>query len=131
MIKRFALLAMLIVCLAVAMVVVALPATPTQATAASPVRLSLRLTCARATDYRSGEVCVHTQARAGLTITIRYCTGHIAVSRSLKGMHYANAQGNYTWTWEPETKCHGKAVATVQEHFKGHVLSASDAFTVK
>ena len=78
--------------------------------------------------------CLHnidTQANAGLTITVTYCTGHSAVSKSLKGTQHADAKGNHTWRWTPETKCRGQATALVTEHFKGHSLSASDTFTVK
>ncbi len=128
MIKRFILLAALLTCVAVAIVAYATPAT--QSIAAAP-KLSIKFTCAHAVDYRSGQVCVHTQPRAGLTIVVRYCTGYIATSRSLKGTHYANARGDYSWTWKPETKCHGKAVAVVQEHISRRVLTASDTFYVR
>src|SRR5437870_1251146 len=75
--------------------------------------LSLTFTCAQAVDYQSGSVCVHTLAGAALTIKVKYCSGYYATSSSLKGTHYANSSGNYTWHWIPQTSCHGPATAAV------------------
>ncbi|GAC1426006.1 MAG: hypothetical protein PVS3B3_00090 [Ktedonobacteraceae bacterium] len=98
--------------------------------AAAP-KLSIQFTCANAVDYKQGKVCVHTQAKAALTIRIKYCTGYYAVSKSLKGTQYADTRGNHTWTWTPQTKCKGPAIAYVNEQFAGRSFNAIDKFTVK
>jgi hypothetical protein len=105
--------------------------TNSTAQAASTSRLTLSFTCALATDYKSGSVCVHTQPGAALTIKVKYCTGYYATSKSLQGTHYANSKGNYTWIWEPETKCHGSATAYVTDTWKGQRASASRTFVVR
>ena len=98
--------------------------------AATP-KLSIQFTCAQAVDYKQGQVCVHTQAKAALTIRVKYCSGYYAVSNSLKGTQYANAQGNHTWAWTPQTKCRGTATAYVTEQLGGRALNAVDNFIVK
>ena len=98
--------------------------------AAAP-KLSIQFTCANAVDNKQGNVCVHTQAKAALTIRIKYCSGYYAVSKSLKGTQYADTRGNHTWTWTPQTKCKGTATAYVKEQFGSQSLNATDKFTVK
>jgi hypothetical protein len=93
--------------------------------------LTIQFTCAQATDYLSGSVCVHTQAGAALTITITYCSGYKAVSSSLQGVAYADTSGNYTWTWTPETVCRGPATADVTAQLAGQTVTQSDPFTVQ
>lgn len=93
--------------------------------------LTIRFTCASAVDHRYGKICVHTTPGAALHITVKYCTGYRAVSRSLKGTEYANRYGNYTWWWTPDTKCHGWATAYVSATSHGHTVYASDRFIVK
>ena len=105
-------------------------AQPSYVHAASP-KLSIQFTCANAVDNKKGNVCVHTQAKAALTIRIRYCTGYYAVSKSLKGTQSADTHGNHTWTWIPQTKCKGPATAYVNEKFGGQSFNAVDKFTVK
>jgi hypothetical protein len=106
-------------------------ARPAQVQAKSVTKLSIQFTCASATDYKSGEVCVHTQANAALTIKVKYCSGSYATSKSLKGTVHTKSSGNYTWTWEPETKCRGTATAYVSETLSGHTLNATKSFKVK
>lgn len=96
-----------------------------------PAALTLVFTCANAVDYSHGEVCVRTRPGASLTIRVVYCTGYPAVSRSLKGTQYADASGSHVWTWKPETKCRGRATATVTAHANGQTLVRSDAFIVR
>jgi hypothetical protein len=103
----------------------------TSAHAATP-RLSMQFTCAQAVDHRSGAVCVHTQARAALTIKIwYYCSKHYATSKSLQGTQNADAHGNHTWSWVPDTKCKGPATAHVTEIYEKHTSTVSKGFSVK
>lgn len=101
---------------------------PTQPPAPS---LAITFTCASAVDYSYGQVCVHTEQGAALTITVTYCSGYDATSDSLQGTVYANSVGNYEWTWEPETKCRGAATATVNATWNGQSVSNTDTFTVQ
>lgn len=98
---------------------------------AAPAKLSVQFTCANAVDYKQGNVCVHTQVKATLTIRIKYCSGYYAVSKSLKGTQYADTRGNHRWTWTPQTKCRGAATAYINEQFGGRSLNAVDNFTVR
>ncbi len=102
----------------------------TSAHAATP-KLTVQFTCAQAVDHRYGEVCVHTQDRAALTIKVRYCTGYYATSKSLKGTQIADAHGNHTWSWVPDTKCKGTATAYVTEIYEKHTSNVSKSFSVK
>jgi hypothetical protein len=94
--------------------------------------LTVSITGAAATDYQSGHISVHTLAKAALTISVRYaCTNRVATSGSLQGTRHASSKGNYTWTWEPETKCFGgTARATVTAKEYGQTKTASRTFTV-
>ncbi len=102
-----------------------------QATNAVAPRLSVVFTCAQAVDYRSGQVCVHTQPGAALTIRVRYCTGAYAVSRSLQGVQFSDRLGNHMWSWVPNTRCRGAATVFVSERYAGHLLAVSRVFTVR
>jgi len=104
--------------------------TQAQASSASP-RLSVRFTCAQAVNHHAGRICVQTQARAALTIKIRYCTNYYAVSKSLKGTQFADTRGNYIWTWKPDTKCSGAAVVYVTETYARHTLAVWKGFVVR
>ena len=98
--------------------------------AAAP-HLSIQFTCAQAVDYQSGQVCVHTQAKAALTIRVKYCSGAYATSSSLKGTQNADSRGNHTWNWTPQTKCKGIATAFVTDMLNGDTLNTSKNFSVK
>lgn len=104
---------------------------PTQAAVQKAPTLALTFTCASAVDNSFGVLCVRTHAGAALTITVRYCTGYLAVSKSLKGTTYANSAGNANWWWKPDTKCRGNATATVRAIWHGQTISRSDTFKVR
>ena len=108
----------------------AIPPTPKPKPTAPPARLFITFTCADATDYSYGEVCVHTQPGAALTITVTYCSGRQATSLSLQGTSYADGSGNHRWSWEPETKCQGSATAYVSASWHEQDVSNSKQFTV-
>ena len=98
---------------------------------ASTPRLTLAITSVAATDHKASHVGVHTLANAVLTISVLYlCTGHIATSKSLKGVQHANRSGNYTWIWTPDTKCHGNARATMTAKEYGQTVRAVKTFLV-
>ncbi len=109
---------------------------PTQPPVQQPIQqqpaaqLFVTITSAYATDYSSGSVSVHTLPGAALTISVTYCSGRSATSGSLQGTKYADSAGNYTWTWEPETKCKGTATAYVSASLNGQSASDSKDFTV-
>ena len=103
----------------------------TRTTNAATPTLSVQFTCAQAVDYKQGQICVHTQSKVALTMKVKYCSGYYAVSNSLKGTQYANAQGNHIWVWTPQTKCRGTATAYVTEQLSGRALNAIDNFIVK
>jgi hypothetical protein len=102
---------------------------PTQAPAPQP--LSIVFTGASAVDYSYGSVSIHTLPGATVSIDVTYCTGHEAVSRSLQGTELADSNGNYTWSWTPETKCRGAATAAVTASLNGQTVSNADTFDVQ
>ena len=113
--------------------------TPTPEPTQSPVQQSVQqpaaqlfvtITSAYATDSSSDSVSVHTLPGAALTISVTYCSGRSATSESLQGTKYADSAGNYTWTWEPETKCKGTATAYVSASLNGQSANDSKDFTV-
>src|SRR5215469_8948693 len=103
----------------------------TQPKPAPKPKIFLTFTGASAVDYKYGTVSIHTQPGASLTITVTYCSGHKAVSDSLQGTSYADAGGNHTWTWTPETKCKGNATADVTANWNGQFIEQADNFTVQ
>lgn len=104
------------------------PSDQSQQPASTP--LFVTITNAYATDYGPGSVSVHTLPGAALTISVQYCTGSYATTSKLQGTRYADSTGNYTWLWEPETKCKGAATAYVNASLNGQSASTSTAFTV-
>lgn len=104
---------------------------PTQPAAPPASALAVVFTCAQAVDHSHGQICVHTSPGAALTIIVRYCTGYPAVSHSLRGISYADGAGNHTWSWTPDTKCPGTAVATVTATLRGASVTATSSFIVR
>jgi hypothetical protein len=98
---------------------------------ATPATLSISFTCAAAVDYSYGQVCVHTEPGAALQITVTYCSGYSATSKSLQGTEYADGGGNYEWDWTPDTKCQGQATADVTAQWQGQSAENTDTFTVQ
>jgi hypothetical protein len=105
--------------------------TPQPAATNTPLpHLFIQFMCAQAADYSDGQVCVHTMPYAQLSITVQYCSGYDATSRSLRGIFTADGAGNQSWEWTPETKCIGTAVATVTAAWQGQTLENSISFQV-
>jgi hypothetical protein len=104
--------------------------TPTPRPTPAPPPLTLAITCAGGLSNQQARVCVHTQPGAALTITVTYCDGRKANNKSLQGTVYANASGNYMWTWIAMTRCLGPAVATVTARWHGQTVSKSAVFTL-
>ena len=101
--------------------------TPTP-TGRSSQPLTLAFTCASGTLHGTGQVCVHTQPQAALSVSIRYCDGTTA--KGLHGNSVADASGNYTWTWPVRTACAGAATATVTAKWNGQTITRADSFTI-
>ena len=117
-------------------------ATPTpQPTATPPPQptLGVTFTCAWATAFVSGQICVHTQPYAALSLNISYCSGQIVsyqtsgewASVPTQGWVHADGNGNYTWTFVPKTRCVGPATATVTASWQGQSATNSTTFIVK
>jgi len=105
-------------------------ATPKPAPSATPrpapARLTLAITSADIVSHKSGAVSVHTLAGAALTIRVHYNqTNRNATSNSLKGTHYADSNGNYTWAWTVESKATGTATVTVTATWHGKSTHAT------
>ncbi len=119
------------VTLALALILGGVALQPAQAATQRLPAFTFAFTCASAVDYASGRVCVHTRAGTVLTLTVRYCSGYLAVSKSLKGTLHANGAGNASWWWHPMTKCRGRAIATVRAIWHGVTYWRTDAFIVR
>lgn len=106
------------------------PQQPSQPQQPASTPLFVAITNAFATDYGPGSVSVHTLPGAALAIKVQYCTGSYATTSKLQGTRYADETGNYTWLWEPETKCKGPATAYVSASLNGQSANTSTNFTV-
>ena len=104
------------------------PLTTASTTPAGP--FAIAFTCASGTIRGSGQLCVHTQANAILRLTVRYCDGSYAESKSLRGSAHANGSGDYTWHWSVRTRCAGTATATVEAKSAGQSVTQSTTFTI-
>ena len=100
---------------------------PSEETGSSSPFAQLFLTI---TSASAGSVSVQTLPGAALTISITYCSGSCAASKSLRGTKYADFAGNYTWNWMPNTKCRGTAMASVTASFHGQTVSTTTSFEV-
>jgi hypothetical protein len=117
------------------------PPTPVpQPTATPPPQstLDVTFTCAWAKAFVGGQICVHTQPYAALLLSISYCTGNIVNGQSkewasvpTQGWVHADGNGDYTWNFNPKTRCIGPATATVTANWQGQSVTRSATFIVK
>lgn len=104
--------------------------TPAAATATPLPPFTVAFTCASGAIGGQGQVCVHTQPGAILTIRVQYCDGSIAGGKSLQGIAHADGSGDYTWRWSVKTSCVGTATATVTAKSAGQSIIQSTTFTI-
>lgn len=119
------------------------PPTPVPQPTATPqpqATLDVQLTCAWATDFVGGQICVHTQPYAALQFNISYCAGQIVngvaqggerASVPTQGWVRADANGNYTWNFVPKTRCVGPATVAITASWQGQSVTRSFTFFVK
>lgn len=107
------------------------PPAPQPTPAPAPQPLTVVFSSASAVDYSYGSVSIHTLPGAIVSIDVTYCTGYEAVSRSLQGTEQADGNGDYSWSWTPETKCRGAATAVVTASLNGQTTSNADSFNVQ
>lgn len=96
-----------------------------------PATLAVTFTCAWAQVFVGGQICVHTQPFAALALTITYCGDQATGAATPQARVRADANGNYTWTFVPKTRCVGPARATVTANWQGQTATASTTFIVK
>ena len=108
-------------------------ASPT-ATAASqtptPSSFTITFTCASGSIGGTGQVCIHTQPNANVSLTVRYCDGNYATGKSLRGSAHTDGSGNYTWRWRVSTHCAGDATATITAKSGGQTVTERTTFTI-
>jgi hypothetical protein len=106
---------------------------PTPTPTPLPATLTVAITCAQAQAFVQGQICVHTQPFAALALTITYCggTGQSPATFTPQARVRADANGNYTWTFVPKTRCVGPAQATVTANWQGQTATTSTTFIVK
>lgn len=105
-------------------------ATPTPTPPPTAASTAIEITCADAINNISGEVCVHTTPGAAISISVTYCNGLEARNTDLQGTRYADSDGNYTWSWVPETTCPGTANIHVTANGTGGSSDATAPVTV-
>lgn len=83
----------------------------------------LAVTCAAVVNRTRGELCVHTQPGAALTVSVRYCSGFgpSDTSAALRQPARADASGDHTWRWSTRVTCAGDATAYVTTSWNGHM----------
>jgi hypothetical protein len=101
---------------------------PATTTPASP--FTIAFTCASGIIGGKGEVCVHTQPNAVVSLAVRYCDGSDAGGKSLQGTGHTDGSGDYTWRWNVTTSCAGAATATVTAKATGRSVTQSTTFTI-
>ncbi|SRR5690348_16510430 len=106
------------------------PQPPTPVPTADNRQLFVQFTGASAAVGQNSFVSVQTLPGAQLTITVVYCNGNQATSKSLQGTFSADDNGDYTWSWRPATTCHGPATATVKASLNSQNVTQSEQFTV-
>lgn len=109
---------------------------PTQPPALTPTptptpQLFLTFTGATAIDNAYASVSVHTLPGAALSISVMYCSWYPAPGSGFRGTSSADAEGNYTWSWQLETQCKGVATATVTASLNEQVVSNTDNFMLQ
>lgn len=92
--------------------------------------LTVTFTCASGTAGGKGQVCVHTEANAAVSLEVRYCDGSFANGKGLRGSPHTDGNGNYTWSWNVTTSCIGTATATVTARSAGRTVTQSTTFTI-
>jgi hypothetical protein len=99
---------------------VATPPTPTDVPTAPPnypteQTLPITFTCAQATASVSAEICIHTLPNAIVGLdSVSYACSNTSERTILTAEEFnADANGNYTWQWVPNTNCQGSATASV------------------
>lgn len=128
---RFYAVALLIVVGAIVLGAMTRPATPAPPQITVTPSFPLLITCARAKEYISGEICIETEPGALLSLQVTYCSGEKAQSESLKQVQQANNQGKFVWVWIPQTACAGEAVASVTAQWHGLRVEKSVRFQVE
>ncbi|MGZ3676828.1 MAG: hypothetical protein ACXVCO_21190, partial [Ktedonobacterales bacterium] len=103
---------------------------PAAATATSVPPFTIAFTCASGVIGGTGEVCVHTQPNAILTLRVQYCDGSFAGGKSVQGTAHADSSGDHTWRWTVTTNCAGTATATVTAKSAGQITTQSTTFTI-
>jgi len=106
------------------------PQQPTLVPTASNRQLFVQFTGASAAVGENSFISVQTLPGAQLTITVVYCNGNQATSKSLQGTVTADDNGDYTWTWRPATTCHGPATATVTAGLNGKNVTQKEQIMV-
>ena len=105
-------------------------ATATSASATPSASFAVIFTCASGSIGGTGQVCVHTQPNATLSLTVRYCDGNDATGKGLRGSAHTNGSGDYTWRWKVTTHCAGTATATVTAKSSGQTITDRTTFTI-
>lgn len=91
---------------------------------------TIAFTCASGAVGGTGQVCIHTQPDAVVSLAVRYCDGNYATGKGLRGTAHADGNGDYTWRWNVTTHCVGTATATVTVKASGQTLTQSTTFDI-
>ncbi len=105
-------------------------ASTTATTTVTPAPFTITFTCASGAIKGTAKVCVHTEANASLSLTVRYCDGTYAAGRGIHGSVTSSKSGDYTWQFAVHTKCAGAATATVSAKSAGQTVTEHTTFTI-
>ncbi|MGE5335305.1 MAG: hypothetical protein ACM3N4_11435 [Nitrososphaerota archaeon] len=105
-------------------------ATVATATATPVPPFTIAFTCASGTIGGTGQVCIHTEPNATVSLAVRYCDGNYATGKGLRGTAHTDGDGDYTWRWNVTTHCVGTATATVIAKGSGQTLTQSTTFDI-
>jgi hypothetical protein len=97
------------------------------------VRLSVQLKVSPdpTHDGTPTTVTATTSPWASCTVQVRYASGSLSGSSSLKGAQAAGSDGTVSWTWKTSTSRPGPATATVTCSLGGKTATSTAQFTVR
>jgi hypothetical protein len=82
-------------------------------------------------DGKSTTVTASTSPGASCRVQVRYASGSLSGSRSLKGTQTAGSSGSVSWTWRPSTRRPGPATASVTCTLGGKSATGTAQFVVQ
>ena len=96
----------------------------------TPTAFTITFTCANGSAGGTGQLCIHTQPNATLSLTVSFCDGAFTKGKGLHNTVVADSNGNYTWQWSVSPACAGPATATATAKLAGQTVRETTTFSI-